>query len=55
MIGCVRAPSARSTRFDRYPYRIVYVIGETGSIHILAIPHNRRRPLYWKGRLRRFT
>jgi plasmid stabilization system protein ParE len=45
----------RCARFGRYPYRIVYVVAPTGAVHVLAIPHDRRRPFYWKGRLRRFT
>jgi plasmid stabilization system protein ParE len=48
------APLVRRARFGRYPYRIVYLIEKT-TIHVLAIPHDRRRPSYWKGRLRRFT
>jgi plasmid stabilization system protein ParE len=49
------APLVRRARFGRYPYRIVYLIAGTGAINVLAIPHDRRRPMYWKGRLRQFT
>jgi toxin ParE1/3/4 len=48
-------PHVRRARFGRYPYRIVYVVAPTGIVHVLAIPHDRRRPFYWKGRLRRLT
>ena len=48
-------PHVRRARFGRYPYRIVYVVAPTGTVHVLAIPHDRRRPFYWKGRLRRLT
>jgi plasmid stabilization system protein ParE len=49
------APHVRRARFGRYPYRIVYLVTNTRAVHVLAIPHDRRRPLYWKGRVRRFT
>jgi plasmid stabilization system protein ParE len=49
------APLVRRARFGRYPYRIVYLVATTGMVHVLAIPHDKRRPLYWKGRLRRLT
>jgi plasmid stabilization system protein ParE len=49
------APLVRRARFGRYPYRIVYLVAKTGTVHVLAIPHDKRRPLYWKGRIRQFT
>jgi plasmid stabilization system protein ParE len=49
------APLVRRARFGRYPYRIVYVVAASGTVHVLAIPHDRRRPAYWQGRARRFT
>ena len=52
------APLVRRARFGRYPYRIVYVVAPTGRCmcwRSRTIPHDRRRPFYWKGRTRRFT
>ncbi len=40
---------ARILKMQQFPYAIVYEIhGEI--IHILAIMHDRRRPLYWSSR-----
>lgn len=35
----------------RFPYHVVYLEGPAG-IRILAVAHDRRRPGYWKNRLR---
>lgn len=35
----------------RYPFVVVYRIG-SDRIEIIAVAHGRRRPGYWKGRLR---
>jgi len=46
---------AQSARFGRYPYRIVYYLAKSGVVHVVAFAHDKRRPLYWKGRLRELT
>ena len=38
--------------FDVYPFSLVYFI-EDDVIHIVAVPHDKRRPGYWRKRLRR--
>lgn len=37
--------------FDRFPYSNVYLMLD-GSGYIIAIPHHRRRPGYWRKRLK---
>ena len=44
----VRLP-VRRTLVDRFPYAIVYR-RDRDSIHILAVPHLRQRPGYWRRR-----
>jgi plasmid stabilization system protein ParE len=41
----------RRLAVTRFPYHVVYLEAAEG-IRILAIAHDRRRPGYWKGRLR---
>jgi hypothetical protein len=42
----------RRRAVTRFPYHVVYL--ETGTeIRILAISHDRRKPDYWKDRVRR--
>lgn len=44
--------AVRRRAVTRFPYHVVYL--ETGTeIRILAIAHDRRRPGYWKDRLKR--
>jgi plasmid stabilization system protein ParE len=42
--------NSRRRLLDRFPYSIVYLI-ETERIYILAVMHQRRRPVYWRKRL----
>jgi len=47
----VRKTPARLCGFSTLPYSIVYI--ETDAeIGVVALQHNRRRPNYWKSRLR---
>lgn len=36
---------------SRFPYRLIYSI-ETDAILIIAVAHQHRQPLYWRGRVR---
>lgn len=38
--------------FPTFPYSLVYVL-ENEVIHIVAVAHEKRRPGYWRERLRR--
>ena len=40
------AAGARRYRRRRFPYNVIYRV-DRGSIHILAIAHHSRRPVYW--------
>ena len=43
-------PDIRKAPLQRFPLSILYREREA-SVQILAVAHNRRRPLYWLGRL----
>lgn len=42
---------ARRIRIGKFSYDIVYIL-RNGSIVVVAIAHQRRRPGYWRSRLR---
>jgi toxin ParE1/3/4 len=44
-------PDIRSAKVDRFPYRVVYVI-VGGEIDIVAVAHAKRRPAYWRRRVK---
>jgi toxin ParE1/3/4 len=45
-----KQPDIRRIRMKRFPFTILF--RETsGSVQVLAVAHNRRRPQYWLGRL----
>src|SRR5262249_49767957 len=48
-IGAVVGVDIRRRNLQRFPYSVLYSVGE-GHITILAVMHQRRRPGYWKGR-----
>lgn len=39
----------RRVPVGRFPYHVVYLLGD-GFISVIAIAHDRRRPLYWTHR-----
>lgn len=43
-------PNVRTIRVKRYPYSLIYLI-YPGTIIIVAIAHDKRRPGYWTRRL----
>ena len=43
--------NCRKRRFKRFPYGVVFRVHE-GEIFVLAVMHLRRRPGYWKDRLK---
>ena len=43
--------NSRRRLLDRFPYSLVYLV-ETERIYILAVMHQRRRPGYWRKRLK---
>ena len=44
------AHGTRACRLRKFPYRLVYV-EEPTRVLVLAVPHNSRRPGYWRRRL----
>lgn len=47
------APVRRNLRrkhLQRFPYALIYAV-EDSEIRIYAVPHRRRRPEYWLGRI----
>lgn len=40
----------RACRLRKFPYQLVYIEQPT-RVLVLAVPHNRRRPGYWRRRL----
>ena len=44
--------STRRRVLEGFPFSVIYRLRD-GHIQIVAIPHHRRRPGYWTGRLRR--
>lgn len=40
----------RRIRIGRFPYYVAYLV-TIDQIHILAIAHDRRRPIYWSSRV----
>jgi toxin ParE1/3/4 len=50
--GAVVEDAIRRFVLDRYPYGVVYEIG-SDHVLILALAHHRRRPAYWRRRVRR--
>lgn len=45
-----REPPVRRARVKRFPYALVF-IEQQEDIRVLAVAHQRRRPLYWVSRL----
>jgi len=39
----------RRAAVPRFPYHVAYLVTKD-QVHVLAIAHDRRRPVYWSGR-----
>jgi len=48
-LGAVWRGVARRLTMRRFPYSVVYRVS-AGSLQVLAVAHQRRRPGYWKTR-----
>lgn len=44
-------PDIRSAKVDRFPHRVVYVAVDT-VVDVIAVAHAKRRPGYWRSRVR---
>lgn len=44
-------PELRSAKVPRFPYRIVFIEAR-GDVEVIAVAHAKRRPAYWRRRLR---
>lgn len=45
-----KQPDVRRVRMKRFPFAVL-LRESAGSVQVLAVAHNRRRPQYWLGRL----
>lgn len=52
--GRVRASAVRTKGIDVFPYRIIYLVHKA-EVVVVAYAHERRRPGYWRKRLRDIT
>ncbi len=43
-------PDIQRRRMEKFPFTVLFR-SVSGSIQILAVAHNRKRPIYWLGRL----
>lgn len=43
-------PDVRRIRMNRFPFAVLFR-ESSGTVQVLAVAHNRRRPQYWLGRL----
>jgi hypothetical protein len=44
-------PDVRRVRMKRFPFTVLFR-ESSGTVQVLAVAHNRRRPQYWLGRLK---
>ena len=49
-IGAIVQDKVRRYHLKTYPYTLLYYIQPNGDIRIIAVMHQKRRPLYWLGR-----
>jgi len=42
-------PDIRSTKVERFPYRVIFVV-VAGDIEVIAVAHAKRRSAYWRRR-----
>ena len=50
--GLPEGLGVRRVAVSRFPYYVAYLVTDY-QIHVLAIAHDRRRPVYWRGRVNR--
>lgn len=48
--GLAEEFEVRRVPVSRFPYHVAYLVTDE-LIHVLAIAHDRRRPVYWSGRV----
>ena len=48
--GAAVLGEVRRKLLTSYPYELVYRIEPGGDIHVIAVAHLKRKPLYWLGR-----
>jgi plasmid stabilization system protein ParE len=42
----------RQARVERFPHTVLYVVEPDECIRVIAVAHQKRRPGYWRSRLR---
>jgi len=52
LIGMQMTGAVRTWPLRVFPFRVVYVVLD-GAVIVVALAHMRRRPRYWRSRLRR--
>jgi len=45
-----KPPDVKRIRMKRFPFTVLFR-ESSGTVQVLAVAHNRRRPQYWLGRL----
>lgn len=40
----------RYIRVPRFPYRLIFFIDTSNTARVVAVSHDRRRPMYWRRR-----
>jgi hypothetical protein len=48
-LGCLRTSTFDGVPVSRFPYHVAYLV-TTDQVHVVAIAHDRRRPIYWSAR-----
>ncbi|MEP7113825.1 MAG: type II toxin-antitoxin system RelE/ParE family toxin [Ilumatobacteraceae bacterium] len=49
VVAGLEALDIRRVPISRFPYHVAYLITDE-QIHVIAVAHDRRRPMYWGGR-----
>jgi plasmid stabilization system protein ParE len=50
-VAVLQGEIVRASRLRRFPFCLIFV-HRSSEVRVLAVAHDRRRPLYWAGRLR---